>query len=187
MDEQPIKTPQPNNVTIDQTTSGLVLTYRWFSPKFIFLALFCVIWDGFLVFWYAIALGGNSSWEMILFPVLHIALGIGLTYYTVAGFINRTVITVGQGRLSIEHGPMMWFGSWLLNSTEISQIYVEEIVTRGKHGPSTSFQLNAITQDGRKIKLMGGFESADSARFIENKVEEWLGIHDRKVEGELQK
>jgi hypothetical protein len=34
----------------------VVLVRRWFTPAVLFMAFFCVFWDGFLIRWYAIAL-----------------------------------------------------------------------------------------------------------------------------------
>ena len=124
---------------------------------------------------------------MIIFPVFHVAIGVALTYYTLAGFYNRTLISVGRGTLGIEHRPILWFGNRTLQASEISQLYTEQITTRGKNGPRISYQLSAVSQDSRKIKLLTGLESPDSARFIERQVEDWLGIRDKRVEGELPK
>ena len=183
--EEPIKAPMPENITVEQQADGLRLSYRWFSGKFVFLAIFCCAWDGFLVFWYSIALTQSGDLMMIIFPVMHVAVGVGLTYYTLAGFYNRTIVTVGRGRLSIQHRPIPWFGNRTLQAAEISQLYTEQLTTRGKNGPRISFQLSAVSQENRKIRLLTGLDSPDSARFIERQVEDWLGIKDRRVEGEL--
>jgi hypothetical protein len=186
-EDQPMKAPMPENVTIEHRPEGLTLSYRWFSAKFIFLAIFCLLWDGFIVFWYSMAATEGAPWIMLVFPLLHVAVGVGLTYYTIAGIYNRTTITVGQGRLSIVHAPFPWPGNRILQSPELGQLYSEERVSQGRNGPSVSYQLSAITRDNRKIKLIAGLESPDSVRFIERQIEEWLGIRDRKVEGEMRR
>ncbi len=38
---------------------------------------------------------------MILFPLLHVGIGAGLTYYTLAGFLNRTIVEVSHEGLTI--------------------------------------------------------------------------------------
>ena len=43
---------------------GLTLGWRWFTPLSIFLAIFCVGWDGFLVLWYSVALGEDAPLVM---------------------------------------------------------------------------------------------------------------------------
>jgi hypothetical protein len=185
--EEPIKAPMPENINVDHRADGLRLSYRWFSGKFVFLAFFCLVWDGFLVFWYGMAFTQNADLIMLVFPVLHVAIGVSLTYYTLAGFYNRTFISVGRGSLRIEHRPIPWFGNRTLQASEIAQLYTEQITTSGKNGPRISYQLNAVSQENRKIKLLTGMDSPDSARFIERQVEDWLGIRDRRVEGEMPK
>ena len=41
--------PMPAGITVDDLGSDLLMTYRWFGAKIIFLTLFCMFWDGFLV------------------------------------------------------------------------------------------------------------------------------------------
>jgi hypothetical protein len=185
--EEPIKAPMPENITVEQQADGLRLSYRWFSGKFVFLALFCFVWDAFLVFWYTTALTQNANIIMLIFPVLHVAVGLALTYYTLAGFYNRTFISVGRGTLSIQHRPMPWFGNRTLQASDIAQLYTEQITASGKNGPRVTYQLSAVSLENRKIKLLAGLDSPDSARFIERQIEDWLGIKDRRVEGELPK
>jgi hypothetical protein len=186
-EDQPMKARMPENLSIEHRNDGLTLSYRWFSGKFIFLALFCLFWDGFLVFWYGIAFSQDAPWIMLVFPLLHLSAGVFLTYYTIAGIYNRTIITVGQGKLSIQHGPLPWPGNRTLQGSEINQLYPEEVIARGRNGPQISYRLSAVSNDNKKIKLLSGFDSPDSIRFIERQVEMWLGIRDRRVEGEMPK
>jgi hypothetical protein len=145
------------------------------------------VWDGFLIFWYSMAFTQNADLMMLIFPVLHVAVGFSLTYYTLAGIYNRTFISVGRGTVSIEHRPIPWFGNRTLQASEISQLYTEQITTRGKNGPRVSYQLSVVSQENKKIKLLTGLDTPDAARYIERQVEDWLGIRDRRVEGEIPK
>lgn len=184
-DQQPIPAPIPEHITMQQGPGGLTFTFDWFSPVFIGLAIFCFFWDGFLVFWYGIAFTQGAPWIMFVFPILHIAAGAGLTYYALAGFYNKTVITVGMGKLSIEHKPLPWPGNRILQASEMIQLYSEKRVTTSDNGTRTSYRLNAISRGNKKIKLLSGLNSPDVVRFFEHKIEEQLGIKDRPVEGEM--
>src|SRR6516164_4900011 len=46
------RVPMPSGFSVDDLGVGLRIVRRWFSGMFIFLALFCIAWDSFLVFWY---------------------------------------------------------------------------------------------------------------------------------------
>jgi hypothetical protein len=181
------RAPKPQNVNIELDFDALNITYRWWSAKYFFLLLFCIAWDSFLVFWYGMASHG-ASWIMIVFPIGHVAVGIGLTYYTIAGFVNRTVITVNLQWLTVTHGPLPWFGNKRIDRNQVIQLYAEEERSQSSRGnTSFSYQLNTILRDNTKLKLLAGLPSADVALFVEQSVEEYLHIEDRPVIGELPK
>lgn len=184
-DEQPLQAPIPEHIAMEYTPAGLTFTYRWFSIPYIFLAAFALLWDAFLVVWYSIAFSQDAPLIMLIFPLVHVIVGVGVTYAALAGFYNRTVITVGQGKLSIQHGPIPWPGNKTLQASELTQLYSEERVIRVNNGTQMRYQLNAISHENRKLKLLGGLNSPSEVRFLEDKLEEQLGIQDRPVAGEM--
>jgi len=175
---------KPRRVVIAETGGGLTVQYRWFTPIYIFMALFCVFWDGFLVFWYAFALTSGSP-VMILFPILHVLAGIGITYATLAGFVNTTTLRIDPYRLRVWHHPLPWGRAIELGIGEVKQLFCEEKITRGKNGPSYTYTLTALLNDGTRRKLVGGIDSAEIPLFLEQHAEEWMGIRDEPVTGEL--
>ncbi len=180
--------PLPAGVKVDELGPGLTLVRRWFSPVLFFLLFFCIAWDAFLVFWYGMAFTEDAPWIMIVFPVAHVAVGVGLTYFTIAGFLNRTVVRVANGRLTVRHGPMPWFGNHTLPDGEIEQLYCTEHVSRSRNsGPSITYRVNAALRNGGKLKLLSGLNEVDQALFIEEKLEHHLGIRDRPVRGEIRR
>jgi hypothetical protein len=184
-----LRAPRPGNVTIDQEADALRLAYRWFSPKYVFMAFFCVAWDGFLLFWYGIALSQKTGMGniMIWFPIAHVAAGIGITYSTLAGFLNRTVVRVSSTAVTVRHGPLPWFGQKSVAASDIGQVYRQQVVTTGSRGGSSvTYRLSVATHDQRKIDLLS-CDSADTALFVEQEVERYLGIGDRRVAGEMPK
>jgi len=194
----PLAAPMPDKIRREVLPSGLRLTYRWFGPQFLFLVFFCVFWNGFLVFWYSTATAG-VDWSaglgaikgdrlmMLLFPVIHVGVGVGLTYFTLCGFLNSTVVDVSPRQISVKHGPLPWFGNRIVEAMQVAQIYREEIVRRGKNGPHTSYQLSVATKDNRKLKLLSGLETPDLALYLEQEIERHLGIRDQAVAGEMRK
>ena len=83
--------PRPKDITIRKKDGRVELSWRWFSLKYLFLLCFVIAWDGFLLFWYSMAFGsGDAPWIMFVFPIAHLAVGIVLTYTTLAGLFNRT-------------------------------------------------------------------------------------------------
>ena len=184
------RAPKPKGVTVEDTGHTLRITRRWFSPVFVFLLFFCIAWDAFLIFWYTMALGGGPGgafgWLFVIFPIAHVAVGVGLTYFTVAGFLNRSVIEAAHGELTIRHGPVPWPGNHTLPTDELDQLYCEEQKHHGKNGTSTSYRLSAMLKDGRKLKLLGHLQEPDEALFIEQQIESHLGIPHREIAGEYR-
>jgi hypothetical protein len=177
--------PIPEHISMEQTMEGLRFSYRWFSPRFIFLAIFALFWDGFLVFWYSIAASQDAPLMMFLFPILHVAVGIGVTYSALAGFYNSTLVSVGGGKLTIHHTPLPWPGNCELQAADLTQLYSEERIIRSRNGVQLKYQLNAITSENRKLALLNNLTAPDQVRYLERKIEECLGIADAPVQGEL--
>lgn len=186
-DQQPLKAPIPERIVVDHSPDGLVLSFNWFAWTYVALALFALFWDGFLVFWYSIALSQDAPWIMFVFPLLHVSVGVGLTYTALAGFYNKTTITVGMGKLTLHHSPFPWPGNRTVQASDLVQLYSEERVSRSKSGTRITYQLSAISNQNKKIKLLSGLNSPDEARFFERQIEEQLGIQDRPVEGEMSR
>jgi hypothetical protein len=190
--------PMPERITRELLPSGLRLSYRWLRPAAYFFVVFCVFWNAFLVFWFAPATAGLDLTKgidalpgprlmMLLFPLLHVAAGIGLAYFTACLFVNRTVIDVSPREIRVQVGPLPWRGNLAVPPAQVAQIYREEIVRHTKNGRSVSYHLSVATKDGRKLKLLSGVPSADQALYLEQEIERHLGIRDQPVTGEMRK
>ncbi|HBL15234.1 MAG: hypothetical protein A2X36_03165 [Elusimicrobia bacterium GWA2_69_24] len=175
----------PEGMSIRQDGSDLLLTRKWFSIKYLGLLFFCVFWDGFLVVWYTIAFTQGGPLLMKLFPMIHVAVGVGLTYTAVAGLLNRTFIRVNASELSVTHGPLPWPGKKVVRG-DLDQLFCEEQVHHGKNGTTVTYTVSAVVRGGKRIPLAAGLDAPDQARFVEQEVERFLGIGDRPVTGELR-
>lgn len=180
--------PVPTGVRVTDDGVTRQLEYRWFSPVAFFLVFFCIAWDSFLVFWYSMALGGGGNAGpfnllMVVFPVAHVAVGLGLTYFTLCLFVNRTRIIVDD-RLRVQHGPLFWPGGVNVAVDQLSRLYCERVVSNTRRGVSVSFKLMAATADGRAVQLLSGLDGLPRAKFFERQLEAWLGLPPTAVPGE---
>lgn len=178
-------------IKIHKKKYELTLEYKWFKLMAFFLIFFCIIWDSFLIFWYSMLgdIGGGGDIIFALFPLIHVAVGLGLTYYTVALFVNKTIIKVNSESIEIKHKPLPWFGEKTIVTKDIEQVYVKEKVSQGKSGATYTYELFAKQKSGAKaIKILGGDIIGDSedARLMEQEIESFLGIKDYQVRGEYQ-
>ena len=152
------------------TRGRLRIVRRWFAPSLFFFALFCLAWDSFMFFWFYKA--ANASLEFKLFGLPHAAIGTLLTYRTLCGFVNRTTIEVTNDTLSIRHGPLPWPGRRALATERIKQLYCgSKLSSSRRGGASTTYEVNALLQDGRTVRLLSGLPDSAQALFIERRVE----------------
>jgi hypothetical protein len=174
--------PRPKEVTLHKQGDRLELSWRWFSWKFLPLAFFCLAWDGFLCFWYSMAFSTGAPWIMIVFPIAHLAVGLGLTYYTLAGFFNHSHLVVDRDTFIVSHGPLPWVGNLHMPVDRIEQLYCKE--KPGKEN-STTYQMSVVLKDGRKKDLLSNLDSPEIGFYIEHQIENWLNIPDQPVRGEI--
>lgn len=178
--------PLPRGITVDDEPGQFTIVRRWFAPKIIGLLFFCALWDGFLIVWYAGVLTTGAPLPMVLFPLLHLAVGAGITYAMLAGFLNRTRIEIDPMSFSIRHGPLPWRGNRTISALDIDQLYVMEKVHHGKHGRTwLTFEVWSKLKGAPDVKLLSGLEDRNQALSIEQVVEDRLRIADRPVEGEV--
>jgi hypothetical protein len=178
--------PRSTRIKIEDFAGVLRLRWRWFSPSHVAAALFCVVWDSFLVCWYTAAFTRSKGveWMMVLFPVIHVTIGVSLTYATLCGFFNSTTIEVGFDELRVRHGPLPWAGNRQFMASAIVQLHCEEKKSRNKDSTTTDYQVWATLENGRKVRLVSGLIDLAEARLIEQEIERRLNIDPRRVVGE---
>ncbi|MGC4122270.1 MAG: hypothetical protein QM765_48345 [Myxococcales bacterium] len=179
--------PMPERFSVDEGPGGLSIEWRWFTFKTIFLIFFCLFWDGFLVVWYQSAFT-DREWVAILFPVLHVAVGVSMTWTAIAQLFNRTRIVASRGSLRIQHSPLPWPGNRVLKLSDIDQLFCDETVHKGDDSTTYTYNLRAMLHGtSKRLKLIGSLDRPDQALFLEQQLERFLGIEDRPVHGELSK
>jgi len=176
----------PASVKIEKDGQSARIVQRWFSLKYVPLAFFCVAWDAFLCFWYSMAFGGSMPWIFIVFPIAHLAVGVGLTYSTLCGFVNRTVLEITRDELAVWFEPLPWLGEKKIKVADLKQLYCKEKVSRGENSSTSQYQLFAVTRDDRQVQLISNLDSPDVALFLEQQIERWLKISDQPVLGEFR-
>jgi hypothetical protein len=167
----------PKNFKLSNERGNLVIERRWFGISTIPLCFFVIFWDSFLVFWYFMALNdakgaGLENLPVLIFPLIHVAVGILLTYMAITGFVNKTRIQIGLGKLSIKHGPLPWPGDKIIDANQIEQLYCQK------------FAVHAKMKSGLTSVLIGSLSEYEQARYLEQKIEEVLRLKDVVVPGE---
>lgn len=153
----------------------LVIRFRWFRWVAVFLIFFCIAWDAFLVNWYGMAaIMGDPPLIMLVFPIVHVAVGVGLTYYTLALLFNRTRIAIEAGRLRVRHGPLPWPGVDV-DASEVSAVEVFEEPRKSNRRGRDTFRVMAHV-GGRAVDLLRRVEDPHAARFIAAAISKTLSL-----------
>jgi hypothetical protein len=177
--EEPV--PRPRSITVlEELPSTWSAQWRWLQPVHYFLLFFCIGWDGFLIVWSLIAVS-SANICMLLFPVAHVAIGVGLTYMVIAAFLNRTTVRLDGGRLAIRHAPIYWKGNREIGVETLDQLYCKPGTWKQENATEPAeYELWAALTDGSTIKLVGVPTLAE-ARFLEQQIEARAGIVDRPM------
>jgi predicted Zn finger-like uncharacterized protein len=180
---KPLDTPMPDGMTLEHTAAGLRITRRWFTWGTLFITAFAVFWNGFLV----VTLGSafvSGFYPIAAFASIHILIGLGLIYWALAGFLNRTTVDVEPIELRVRHGPVPFPGK-RLEAGAVRQLYAKEHISRRRNSSSVTYELHAVTDAGRHAKLVSGLTSSEQALFLEQEIERYLRLEDRPIRGEL--
>lgn len=182
----------PEKLRVEDLGGELRITWRWFSWAVFLLVPFCIAWNGFLIGWYGIAFSdvgppGPMKFIMLIFPIAHVAVGLGLLYACLLMFFNSTLVRVSFGELEIRSGPLPVPGNRRIPLDEIAQLYVRHDQKKGSEGnTSHTYPLLARLKDGQEVPLLPRNSELAVARALEQLVEEHLGIRDEPVPGEFR-
>jgi hypothetical protein len=194
VDEREVATAEDYRRAAFPRGGDLVIETRWFEARrHLPMLAFCVLWDVFLVAWYARIFGFDAPARagaaltvlFAVFPVMHVAIGVGLTYRVLAGLMNRTRVGLRDGALFVRHGPLPWRGGRTLPAGTIRQLFVEERRVPDRRDMPLSYALSALAEGGARVPLVVDLERAEQGLFLEQALEERLGIVDAEVEGEV--
>ncbi len=182
----------PEILNVEDDGYRLQISWRWFSPLVFFLIPFCIVWNGFLVGWYTMAMGfggdmpGPMELLFLLFPIGHIAVGVGMTYAVLTMLFNRTTVTIEHGQLTVRHGPLPYPGNRQLFTEDVDQLYcIEEKTASKDDGGYLKYTVMALLRDGTSVKLLPPDSKRELARAVEYLVEKHLDIEDRHISGEV--
>jgi hypothetical protein len=173
--------PQPKSIHMDYDQDTLIFRRHWFTPDVLPMLFFAVFWDGFMLFWYIAAFTQNQI-EMAIFGLLHLSVGVGITYYVLMGLFNHTWIRANSEALTVTHGPIPWFNRRVA-SPDVEQLYIR--TTSYSVNNRYHYQLTALQTDGTMQGLLDSPNPRELV-FVEQQLEQHLGIHDRKVHDEAR-
>lgn len=177
--------PTPQGIIVHREYDHLLIERKWSSVSGFFMLFFAVIWNGMIwgIFVPAFSFGDDMFFHLFLVPF--ILAGIYIAYMGLATIVNTTKIRVDNSALDIRHEPLP-FPSRHLAVNDIEQLFTRQRISHSKNGTTVSYELLAIRNDAKEVSLLSNLERAEFALFIENEIENYLGIQDRPVLGEYR-
>ncbi len=189
--------PLPNGVTVTragarmdsggdpyrsagEVASDLVITQRCFSALTVgffvggLLAFFAGTW-----MFFALKRPGVLMFPVYLIPSIP---GAALAYYGLVGLVSRSLITITPDVLTVKTRPLPWLAKKTVPKDTVEQLHVEQKVIPN-HDTKT-YNLYVNLRDGRKVLLVADLTSHEQACFLEQIIEERLGIVDEAIDGE---
>jgi len=122
----------------------------------------------------------TGDWFAPIFFTPILAFGLAIMY-------NIQTITINHKTISIRNS-ILFFLNNSISSKEIDQLFVTQAIHRSSKGRTKiSYPLMAKTKQGKNIKILDLSLEHESAIYLELKIEEYLGIEDKKMKGEYFK
>ena len=106
-----------------------------------------------------------------------------LTYCYSVRFFNKSSIRIDSTSFQIQHGPLPYRRNKTFKSADITQLYSEKVSVEW-FGDNELYDLYLTTQDGKHHKLFA-VAYPDQVRYLEQTIEDYLGLDPRLVSGEF--
>lgn len=132
-----------------------------------------------------ISLGVYAEKGAMLAMYLAIASVIAFVYSSIQLFKSRNhrlYVTIDNHEVKVEHRPKNFLSDQSFLTDEIEQVYVKADPILGGHG--LFLTLNGPAGQSQK-RMLGGIKSLLKAKYMEQEIEKYLGIANKKVSGEL--
>jgi hypothetical protein len=166
--------PIPEKIDVLHEGPTMIIRRKWLSYTVIPLLIFCIVWDSFLFFWYTMALGGKDApLFAILFPLGHVSVGIALTYYVIAMFLNKTDITIAPDHVSVVSYPLPWGFRKMVKREDIMAVRVKYQQQNQSQG---SYGIRYTDRSNREKTLMRGGLNDDQAEFVVHHLRQTLRL-----------
>lgn len=172
---------RPIGTTVKLTHNRMILVQPCFSFNGLIGLVFFSL--GPILGWKKVFMTTGSAdqvWTLVMLAC------IPFIYVYLTKVFNSNVIEVDRDILTIYSGPLPWFGSQEIPVSKLDQLYSREIVERrGKTSERITYNLDAKLKNGKMVNLLSELQRPDIALFIEQQLEQKIGIKDRVVKGEL--
>lgn len=168
----------PKRMKIDYYDDYMHIQKKWMGQSTLIIGLLCLAWAAVFVRTYKIIAQGINSGDvpLIMLAILFAAGAVLLGYFLVANWLNKTDIFVNKQLIEIKISPVPWRGNMRLNAAKIEEFSVEKHVAGSEKKRKVTYAVLFRQNNDKITKLVSGLENKDQALFIEQKIENYLGL-----------
>jgi hypothetical protein len=172
-----MKTPPiPEKIDVIQNGMELTIRRRWLSWTVIPLLIFCIAWDSFLFVWYSSVLQSKDTpLFAVLFPIGHVSVGLGLTYFVIASFLNKTDITISPTQVKVSTYPIPWGFRKVVHREDIMAMRIKH---SSQSNGRLSYGIRYTDRSNREKSLIRGGLNDDQAEFIVHHLRQAFRLRD---------
>lgn len=170
----------PKQISIDYYDDYMHICRKWFGFPIMLMSGFMVFWIGIQFFTYFLITGefGDATVIIYSFGAIFLLIDVFLFYLLAAGWMNKTDIFVNKQLMEIKHSPVPWMGNKKLDATTLTQFYVHKSVATNDGRTTVTYEVHYLQKGQQSAKLIAGLAEREQAVFIEQKIENYLGIID---------
>ncbi|MEM7102663.1 MAG: hypothetical protein AAF502_05960 [Bacteroidota bacterium] len=176
----------PPGIEVLRMFSQLEVSVDWRKAGKHWVFWFSFIWNAIMAFILLVTVGTGSGFVM-LFLIPFFLAGMYMLYSSIGFLINKTYINVTGEKISVEHKPIKFLiqRDKHFASEEVKQLYVKKYEIGSQNDqPVYAYSLEMELKNKKTIPLIKQFHSADTARYVEQQIEHFLGIKDRETKEE---
>lgn len=180
---------RPANIEVDKWDNQLLITHPYYGFSKFGLAFITIFWCGLIGFHYYLSLTemrvGAEMLLSLIFPIFHVLFGMSLLGTAIQAFVNSTVIHIEHDHLYQHHVPISvpWVKRVDVPIADIVQLFCVKQVSVDADGDShTKYELYISRKKGKDMLLWSNKDYMPLL-FIEQEIEEFLGIQDQLVVG----
>lgn len=171
---------QEYSCTTTYDSDGMQISRQWYQLfEFIGIVLAAVVFNAVWISNDFLGiLTSDRALLLKMFALLFIFIGLGSVYFSLALWLNKTVISVSHESIQVGHGPVPWPGATTIDRSRVTKLVVEAKHHLGSsmQKPKVTQRLYAHTAESEPLKVLTGLKYRRQALHIKQEMDAYLGF-----------
>lgn len=165
-----LQTPKGYKFSSDMEST--TISYPWFSwraPVYLASGIGLI---GIPLMLLNVIGGEEQQIQPIFLPILFLVtvFGVGLTYFSLAHFLNNTRIRITLDYVSVTHGPIPVPGNATYHRDDVERVISNPTPYRIQTSDGYSYEIQVHLKDGTQHVFLKGFQRKEDADFIRKQI-----------------